>query len=506
MKKYVCIHGHFYQPPRENPWTGEVDAEESAKPFHDWNERIAKECYGANASAPIMNPKGEVASRVNNFEKLSFDIGPTLLSWMRRKDPATYKAIVDADKKSAMKCGGHGNAIAQVYNHVIMPLASRRDKITQVAWGARDFEFHYGRKPEGMWLSETAVDKETLAILANQGILYTILAPHQARRARHVGFGSRWHTLSHEAIDPKRPYRIVLDQGKQFHIFFYDAPISRAIAFQGLLYNGDTLNQRLLSAFGRRDREQLVSTATDGESFGHHHRFGEMAIAYGTQRLEEQKLATITNFGEFLDLYGSFWEVDIYEQSSWSCSHGIERWRSDCGCRINHAEGWNQKWRTVLRDAFDFLKETVDQVFETQTAPLLKNPWNARNGYIDVMLEDTPEVRKQFLLKHVRRPLSNQEEKRVFNLLEAEKFSMFMYTSCGWFFDDISGIEPVHMMKFALRAMDLVQPHHPKGLEAPFTRILATAKSNVKGMGTGEDIFIKFVKPARDLQLASKTV
>jgi alpha-amylase/alpha-mannosidase (GH57 family) len=498
MKKYVCIHGHFYQPPRENPWTGEVDAEESAKPFHDWNERIAKECYGANAGAPIMNAKGEIAARVNNFEKLSFDIGPTLLSWMRRKDPVTYKAIVEADKKSAMTCGGHGNAIAQVYNHVIMPLASRRDKITQVIWGVRDFEFHYGHKPEGMWLSETAVDKETLAILADQGILYTILAPHQARRARHIGFGSRWHALGHELVDPKRAYRILLDQGRQFHIFFYDAPISRSIAFQGLLNSGDALSQRLLSAFGHRDREQIVSTATDGESFGHHHRFGEMAIAYAMQRLEEQKLATITNYGEFLDLYGSYWEVDIYEQSSWSCAHGIERWRSDCGCRINHEEGWNQKWRTVLRDAFDFLKETVDQVFETQTAPLLKNPWDARNGYIDILLEDTPEIRKRFLSGHARRALSAEEEKRIFDLLEAEKFSMFMYTSCAWFFDDISGIEPVHMMKFALRAMDLVQPYHPKGLEAPFTRILAAAKSNIKEMGTGEDVFVKFVKPVRD--------
>jgi len=335
MKKYVCVHGHFYQPPRENPWTGEVDPEKSARPFHDWNERIAKECYEPNVRAPILNAKGQVMARVNNYENISFDFGPTLLSWMRRKIPSTYKMIVEADRQSAQKRGGHGNAMAQAYNHIIMPLAKKRDKLTQILWGIRDFEFHYKRRPEGMWLPESAVDRETLTLMAEQGIEYSVLCPRQAYRTRRIGFGRRWQSLRGESIDPRHAYRIILDRGKQFHLFFYDAPISRAIAFEGLLFNGDALNQRLLNAAGHNEPHPLVITATDGESFGHHHRLGEMAIAYALTKLEDLHMAELTNFGEHLDRFGSQWEVDIYENSSWSCSHGVERWRSDCGCRIN---------------------------------------------------------------------------------------------------------------------------------------------------------------------------
>ncbi len=497
MKKHVCIHGHFYQPPRENPWTGEVDLEESAAPFHDWNERIAKECYAANASAAILNSKGEVAERVNNFRKVSFDIGPTLLSWMRRKDPATYKAIVQADKDSCGWHGGHGNAMAQSYNHVIMPLASDRDKITQVVWGVRDFEFHYGRKPEGMWLAETAVDRRTLEILADHGVLFTVLAPHQAKRVRHVGFNARWQHIHNESVDPKHAYRVLLNGGRQFHVFFYDAPISRAIAFQGLLNNGDQFAQRMLSSYGHRDREQLVSTATDGESFGHHHKFGEMALAYAVKKIEAHKLARITNYAAFLDRVGSFWEADIHELSSWSCAHGVERWRSDCGCRMRHEAGWNQKWRGPLREAFDLLKKAVDGAFEAETGKFLKDPWEARNDYVWVMLDDTKETRKKLLSRNAKRALTAEEGGALWNLLEAEKFAMFMYTSCGWFFDDISGIEPVKVMQFALRALELARPYTAKDLETQFTKILASAKSNFPERGTGADVFREFVLPAR---------
>ncbi len=499
MKRYICIHGHFYQPPRENPWTGQVDVEESAKPFHDWNERITKECYEANTKAPVLNPKGEVIARINNYSKISFDIGPTLLSWLRSNDPATYQAIIQADKESVLRNDGHGNAIAQVYNHIIMPLAKKRDKITQVIWGIRDFEFHYKRKPEGMWLSETAADRESLQILADQGISFTILAPHQARRVRHVGFGSRWNYVHNEDIDYHQPYRIILDRGKQFHIFFYNAPISRAIAFQGLLYNGDQLDQRLLSAFNRRDYAQIVSTATDGESFGHHHKLGEMAIAYGLKKLEDQKLAQLTNFSGFLDKFGSLWEVDIYDNSSWSCAHGVERWRSDCGCRINYQAGWNQKWRSFMRDAFDFLKEIVDEVYERETSRFFRDPWEARDGYIDVMLDGSEKNKKRFLSDYTKKTANATEEKMIWDLLEAEKFSLFMYTSCGWFFDEVSGIEPVQVMKFALRAMELVQPYYQREIEGQFLKILRQAKSNIPEQGNGEDVFNNLVKPSKNV-------
>ncbi len=495
MKKYICIHGHFYQPPRENPWTGEVDPEESAKPFHDWNERITKECYEANAQTPVLNAKGEVVARVNNFSKISFDIGPTLLSWLRRRDPATYRAIIEADLESALKHDNHGNAMAQVYNHIIMPLASRRDKITQVMWGIHDFEFHYKRRPEGMWLSETAVDYETLNILADHGILFTILSPHQAKRVRHIGFATQWDSAHHESVNPHHPYRLLLSNGKHFHVFFYDAPISQAIAFQGLLNSGDELARRLLNGFGHRDREQLVSTATDGESFGHHHKHGEMAIAYGLKKIEDQRLACLTNFAEFLSRSGSYWEAEIHENSSWSCAHGVERWRADCGCHIHHEEGWNQEWRKFLRDAFDFLKKIADDIFEAETSPLFKDPWEARDDYIEVILE--PSKKERFLSKHARKRLSEEEKEKCLELLEAQRCSLFMYTSCAWFFDDISGIEPVQIMKFALRAMELVQPYHQEEIEGRFLKILGQAKSNYPEHGSGADIFNRWVKAAK---------
>ena len=498
MKKFVCIHGHFYQPPRENPWTGEVDEEPSAAPFHDWNERIAKECYEANTHAAILDAHGQVKRHINNFSYLSYDIGPTLLSWLHRKAPEVYKAILDADRESVLQKNGHGNAMAQVYDHIIMPLAKKRDKITQVIWGIRDFEFHYKRKPEGMWLSETAVDRESLGILADNGILFTVLAPHQCARVRHIGFGSRWRETVGETVDPKHAYRLILDYGKQFHVFFYDAPVSRTIAFEGILSNGDNLVNRILSAYGHREREQLVSSATDGESFGHHHRFGEMAVAYAFNKIHEQKLATITNYADFLDQAGSYWQADIRENTSWSCAHGVERWRSDCGCRMNSTPGWNQKWRQFLREAFEFLQSAVDEIFESETGRFLKDPWRARNDYISVILKDTKTERQEFISRNARRTLNEEEKRKLWDLLEAEKFSLFMYTSCGWFFDELSGLEPVQMMKFAARAMELAEPHRTASrapLEESFLKILSGAQSNIPEHGNGADVFIKFAKP-----------
>ena len=495
MKKYVCIHGHFYQPPRENPWTGEVDEEPSASPFHDWNERIAKECYEANTRAPILNAKGETSACLNNFEYISFDIGPTLLSWLKRKSPTAYQSILEADRVSVAGHRGHGNAMAQIYNHLIMPLAKKRDKLTQVLWGIADFEYHYQRKPEGLWLSEAAVDRETLKILADNGILYTVLAPHQALRVRKIGFARRWDNVGHENIDFKRAYRVLLEGGKQFHVFFYDAPVARGIAFQGLLNSGDQLVHQLANGYGRGDAPQLVSTATDGESFGHHHKFGEMALAYALKKIQDQKQMQLTNYGEFLELTGSDWEVDIKENSSWSCAHGVERWRSDCGCRLNHEMHWNQKWRTVLREALEVLQDSVDAVFVQQMDGVLKDPWQARNDYIQVILDPSEKQKRTFLAQHCRRGVT--DEKKVWDLLEAQKFALFMFTSCGWFFDDISGIEPVQLLKFALRAIELVQPYDKKDLEGTLVKALSRAKSNIPGNGTGADVFENFVKPAK---------
>ncbi len=337
----------------------------------------------------------------------------------------------------------------------------------------------------------------TLKLMAERGILYTVLSPHQATRVRKIGFARRWEPTHHESINTKQAYRVLLEGGKQFHVFFYDAVVSRAIAFQGLLNSGDNFAHRLMNEFGRGDTPQLVSTATDGESFGHHHRFGEMAIAYGLKKIQDQKIARLTNYAEFLEKFGSQCEVDIQEKSSWSCAHGVERWRADCGCRMNHEAGWNQKWRAVLREALEALQENLDHVFESQTDGLLKDPWQARNDYIRVMLDSSDKQKKIFLSKHAKKTISAAEEKKIWDLLEAEKFSLFMFTSCGWFFDDISGIEPVQVMKFALRAIELMQPYHEKNLEQAFTKMMANAKSNIPGNGTGADVFEKFVKTTR---------
>ena len=492
MKKFICIHGHFYQPPRENPWTGEVDAEPSAAPSHDWNERISKECYEANTRVPILNAQGQAAESVNNFEHISFNFGPTLLGWLRRRNPSVYQAILEADHKSVLERDGHGNAFAQCYNHIIMPLASRRDKITQVIWGLRDFEFHFRRKPEGMWLPETAVDRETLSVLAEQGIRFTILSPHQASRVRHLGFGARWKPIANETIDTRQAYRILLQNGRQMHLFFYDAPLSRAIAFGGLLNSGDTLAHQLTGAFGgRRERDQLVSTATDGETFGHHHRFGEMALAYAFKKIEREESAHFTNYGEFLARQGSFWEIDIHDNTSWSCAHGIERWRSDCGCRIRHDTGSSQAWRQPLRESFDFLKSIVDDIFDSQGGRLMKDPWEARNAYLEVLLNDNPGQRSVFLKRHTLHRLTDEEAQTCWNLLEAEKFSMLMFTSCGWFFDDLTGVEPAIVMRYAACAMEKIRSWAPKDLEEIFLSILKQAKSNLPDQGDGAEIFKK---------------
>ena len=343
MNRYICIHGHFYQPPRENPWLEAVEQQESAQPYHDWNQRITAECYARNGASRVLDSDGRIREIVNNYSKISFNIGPTLLSWMEAKDPDAYRAILEADRLSLERFSGHGAAMAQVYNHIIMPLASTRDKRTQVIWGIRDFERRYRRRPEGMWLAETAVDVESLDIMAEQGILFTVLAPHQARRAKKLTEKRAWDPADEENIDLRRPYLCKLPSGRTIAVFFYDGPVSRAVAFEGLLHNGESLANRLLGAFDRHGSgNQLVHIATDGESYGHHHKFGDMALAYALYYLEQNNRAKLTVYGEYLEKNLPQYEVEVVENSSWSCMHGIERWRDNCGCNSGGKPGWNQ--------------------------------------------------------------------------------------------------------------------------------------------------------------------
>jgi len=497
MERYVCIHAHFYQPPRENPWLEEIELQDSAYPYHDWNERINAECYARNAVSRIIDQTGKIANIGNNYAKISFNFGPTILSWMKGKEPDLYRRILEADQESLENFSGHGSAIAQAYNHMILPLADSRDKVTQVLWGVRDFVHRFGREPEGMWLPETAVDLESLDIMAKEGIRYAILEPHQARRVRKKG-SREWKDVTGGRIDPKVPYKLSLPSGRTISVFFYDGPVSRAVAFEGLLNNGEVFANRILGAFteSRSDKVQLVHIATDGESYGHHHAHGEMALSYAIHHIESKGLARITNYGEFLEKHPPAHEVEIYEYTSWSCGHGVERWRSNCGCNSGGRPGWNQEWRRPLREALDWLREKLSSVYEEKGRSLLKDPWGARDDYIEVILDRSQESRARFFRKHAGRELSGEEEIIALKLLELQRHAMLMYTSCGWFFDELSGIETAQVIQYAGRAIQLAQELNGDGIEERFLSLLEFAKSNLPEHRDGKTIYEKFVKPA----------
>ncbi|MEC4675753.1 MAG: DUF3536 domain-containing protein [Nitrospirota bacterium] len=496
MERYICVHGHFYQPPRENPWLEAIEIQDSAHPYHDWNERVTAECYAPNSASRVFDGEGHIMDIVSNYAKISFNFGPTVLSWMEIYSPEIYQAILDADRQSIQWRSGHGNAMAQVYNHIIMPLANNHDRRTQVIWGIKDFEHRFKRFPEGMWLSETAVDTETLEILAESGIKFTILAPHQAVRTRRIGSG-KWKDLSPGEIDPTRAYVCKLPSGRRINIFFYDGPISQAVAFEKLLNRGEDFANRLLSGFSdMRQWPQILNIATDGETFGHHHRFGDMALAYALNYIETNGLARLTNYGEFLEKHPPTHEVQIIENTSWSCVHGIERWKADCGCSTNGHAGWNQEWRKPLRDALDWLSSQLAFRFEHKAGEYLTKPWNARNEYIEVILGRSEESIERFMAKHARRKLIDEEKRTVIKLLEINRHAMLMYTSCGWFFSELSGIETVQVIQYASRAIQLSEEIFNDRLERVFIEKLEMAKSNIPEHRDGARIYEEFVKPA----------
>ena len=517
--RYLCIHGHFYQPPRENPWLEAIERQDSAYPYHDWNERITAECYAPNAVSRILDADGRIRELANNYERISFNFGPTLLHWLEHHAEDTYEAILDADRRSIDRFGGHGSALAQVYNHMIMPLASERDRRTQVIWGVRDFEHRFGRAPEGIWLAETAVDVPTLEAVAEQGLRFTILAPHQAGRIRPLAdarpdpgvpggadaAGDKapeaeegWMDVSGGRVDPTRPYLCRLPSGREIVLFFYDGPISQAVAFEGLLRSGDRFATRLLQMYNDERRwPQLGHIATDGETYGHHHRYGDMALARALRVIEERDDVELTNYGRFLELYPPDHEVEIVEDTSWSCVHGVERWRSDCGCSTGGQPDWDQSWRAPLRDALDRLRSDLDARFEKDAAEYLADPWQARDDYVDVVLDRSDPVIEDFFAGHAVRALDEDERVRVTKLLELQRHAMLMYTSCGWFFADLSGIETVQVLQYAGRAIHLAQEVAGDGIEDGFLQALSDAESNLPGQGDGRSIYDRTVRDSR---------
>jgi alpha-amylase/alpha-mannosidase (GH57 family) len=573
--RYICVHGHFYQPPRENPWLETVEVQDSAAPYHDWNERITSECYAPNGASRIQNKQNQIVRIVNNYARMSFNFGPTLLSWLEDFAPRTYRMIQDADLASAERYSGHGSAIAQVYNHIIMPLASERDARTQIRWGIADFEHRFGRKPEGMWLAETAASRSVLDLMAQEGIKFTILAPHQCARFRplsesdlaaqrakataappepqlrrratdtrpsdeaaagilHEASQSRseaatasspqtrepestepssltdepWLETPNATVDPTRPYLVKLDNGRSIFVFFYDGPVSRAIAFEGLLNSGETFARRLLTGLNTTkpiDEPQLAHVATDGESYGHHHKHGEMALSYALHWIEENNLARLTNYGEFLAKFPPQYEAEIVEDASWSCAHGVERWRSNCGCNGGRA-GWNQEWRAPLREALDLLRDRTAPLAEALAKPLFKDLWAARDAYISVVLDRSLDNEARFFAEHATHELTAAERVTAFELLELERHAQLMYTSCGWFFDEISGIETVQIIAYAGRVIQLATKlfsgpelfgESASTLEADFLAILSRAQSNVPDIGDGAQAYRRFVSGGR---------
>ncbi|MGO8719169.1 MAG: DUF3536 domain-containing protein [Acidobacteriaceae bacterium] len=501
-QRFVCVHGHFYQPPRENAWLEAIEVQDSAAPYHDWNVRIDHECYAANGSSRILNTQNKIVRVVNNYSRISFNFGPTLLAWMEKSAPLSYQKVLDADRISMDRFGGHGSAIAQVFNHIILPLASTQDRMTQIRWGIADFETRFGRKPEGMWLPETAVDLESLDLLARHGILFTILAPHQCARVRDIATendpeGPTWRETPNASVDPTQPYLVRTSEGRSITVFFYDGPTSRAIAFEGLLNNGGNMAKRLLNGYRANGQDaQLVHIATDGESYGHHHRHGDMALAYALQTIEQHPEVHLTNYGQFLEKFPPTSEAEIYDDSSWSCSHGIERWRSNCGCNTGQHPEWNQNWRTPLRSALDGLRDAARPLWRQAAQSLFHDPAAARDAYIHVLLNRNDASQQAFLDAHGRHPLSAEERTTALKLMELERHLQLMYTSCGWFFDDLAGIETVQVISYAGRVLQLAAELFGSAgtaLEPAFLSRLAEAESNGPEPANGADIYRKSV-------------
>ena len=513
-ERYVCIHGHFYQPPRENPWLETVELQESAAPYHDWNDRITAECYAPNGASRITDIENKIIRIMNNYSRMSFNFGPTLLSWLCDFAPRAYRMILDADHTSAERHTGHGSAIAQVYNHIIMPLANTRDALTQIRWGIADFVHRFGRRPEGMWLAETAVSRHVLDLMAQEGIKFTILAPHQCARVRRIpattdkpGIGdsiddpaTEWMGTPDASVDTTHPYLVQLDEGRSIAVFFYNGPVSRAIAFEGLLNSGEDFGKRLLGVFTAPSAEHpeeaaLSHVATDGESYGHHHKHGEMALSYAMHWLEDNQHAKLINYGEFLAKFSPRWAAEVVDDTSWSCAHGVERWRSDCGCNGGRP-GWNQKWRAPLREALDVLRDAAAPLSEQLSASLFKDLWAARDAYIQVILDRSPSSIDAFFKAHQQRELTETERVTALELMELQRHTQLMYTSCGWFFDEISGIETVQVIAYAGRVLQLATKLFGEpgaALEKQFLDVLAGAPSNIVEISNGAEVYRRFV-------------
>lgn len=503
-KKYLVIHGHFYQPPRENPWLGYVEEQPSAAPSHDWNERIAEECYNPNGTARINAPDGTIEGITNNYEFMNFDFGPTLMSWYEKAFPEDYARVIEGHKKSAQRLGC-GNGIAHAYNHTILPLTPFRDRLTQVLWGIEDFKYRFGEYPAAMWCPETACNDDTLRLLVDQRMKYVVLDVSQAQRMRHAG-AAKWIDVSNGSIDPRRPY-IWYDRdpatgaplpGRSLAVFFYDGPVSKAVAFEDAMKDSHTMCQRLGACFDASPAEdQLVSVATDGESYGHHRKFADLTLAHLFADALKKHGYEVTNYAAYLRDHKPEWEVELKpgeggEGTSWSCCHGVTRWKGDCSC--GQEGGNHHRWRAPMRSALDWLAATLAGIYENEASKYLRNPWQARNDYIKVML-DAGNL-EWFVNTHFAVEPESETVSAVLRLMEMQKYAMFMFTSCGWFFSDITRLEAVQNLKYAARAIDLAGRFGYDSIEPQFRLRLKAAPSNYSQFENGAAAYDRLAKPS----------
>lgn len=504
---YAVIHGHFYQPPRENPWIEEIETEPSAQPYHDWNTRITAECYLPNSCSRIYDGPGRILDIVNNYEFISFNFGPTLLSWLELHAPLTYQRIIDADRKSRSRLG-HGNAMAQAYNHAILPLLTPRDRETQILWGFGDFEHRFGRRAEAMWLPETAANYPTLATLVEKGMKFVILSPYQAKRVRPLA-GGTWENVQGQTLDTSQAYRCFIpemaagDPGRRNYldVFFYNGTTASDLSFGELLRDSYRFSARLTEAFDRdKRRPQLLNVATDGENYGHHKKFGELALAHALTQVLPQSGFTVTNYAAFLEQAPPKMMVELVlgdkgQGSSWSCAHGVGRWQEDCGCSTGGPSQWQQKWRAPLKHAFDFLNKQLAVIFEQEGARYFQDPWAARNAYIAVILNRQPESLEKFFAQEGKPGLVREDWVSALRLLEMQRHALLMYTSCGWFFADLAGLETLQVLKYSARALQLGQYFTSEPIEQAFVDRLADAQSNIAAEGNGRQVYERRIKP-----------
>ncbi|MDK2980368.1 MAG: hypothetical protein PWQ55_715 [Chloroflexota bacterium] len=458
-EKHFCVHGHFYQPPRVDPFTGEIPQEYGAEPYGNWTEKIYHSCYLPNANA-------------GNFEKISFNIGSTLTHWMEREHPETLQAIV-SQVNTVEKRLGISNGMAQPYYHIIMPLSNRRDKTTLVRWGLHDFKRLFGHLPQGMWLPETAMDLESLDVLAEEGLQFTILAPWQAK---------------HPDLDVTRPYRVELPSGRSMGVFFYNSFLSGEISFNpAATENADRFVHDWLQpqmAFVQREGAQFYMAASDGELYGHHQPYRDMFLA----RLLD---GAVESQGILHD-YPAGWlrdhpldqTTEVLENTSWSCHHGIERWRDVCG------DAPDATWKKPLRDFLSGLCEAVDQVFVELSDGLFEDPWQARDDYVQVLTDKVNP--NEFVHAHAKKDLSADETNMLKNLLAAENERLRMLSSDAWFFYDLDRIEPLNALKYAAHATYLTRLASGKDVSEALLPIISRAESKASGLH-GDMAFLSYL-------------